>query len=149
VKRRELIRLIGGAAVFPLGARAQQSLMPIVGVLDQRSPDADGPLAARLRGFGQGLRDSGFVAGENVSIEYRWAENKVERLPELAAELLRRQVAVIAATSGTSSALAAKAATKTIPIVFIVSNDPIRLGLVASLARPDGNLTGTISLMES
>jgi putative ABC transport system substrate-binding protein len=142
VKRRELIRLIGGAAVFPLGARAQQSLMPIVGVLDQRSPDADGPLAARLRGFGQGLRDSGFVAGENVSIEYRWAENKVERLPELAAELLRRQVAVIAATSGTSSALAAKAATKTIPIVFIVSNDPIRLGLVASLARPDGNLTG-------
>ena len=140
MRRRDFIRAIVGSSVaWPLAARAQQPTMPIVGLLDQRSPDA---LGDRLRGFRQGLRESGFIEGQNVAIEYRWAENKSDRLPDLAADLVRRQVAVIAATSGFSPALAAKTATTTIPIVFIVSDDPIKLGLVANLARPDGNLTG-------
>jgi ABC-type uncharacterized transport system substrate-binding protein len=113
--------------------------MPVVGLLDQRSPEA---LADRLRGFRQGLRDAGFVEGQSVAIEYRWAENQIDRLSELAADLVRRQVAVIVAPGGPPSALAARAATTTIPVVFIVSEDPVRLGLVASLARPGGNVTG-------
>ena len=113
--------------------------MPVIGWLDPRSFDDNVEL---LRRFRQGMKDSGFVEGENVLIEYRWAENRIDRLPELAAELVRRPVAVIAAVGATNPALAAKSATSTIPIVFIVGEDPVRVGLVASLARPGGNLTG-------
>jgi putative ABC transport system substrate-binding protein len=140
MRRRELIALLGGTVSWPLAARAQQPAVPVVGFMNiNNSAESASDLVAAFR---QGLRETGFVEGQNVAVEYRWAQGQYDRFPELAAEFVRRQVAVIAATGGEPSPQSAKAATQTIPIVFTANGDPVREGLVASLNRPGGNLTG-------
>jgi putative tryptophan/tyrosine transport system substrate-binding protein len=142
MRRREFITLVGGAAVWPVAARAQQSAIPLIGFLGSELPDL---YVGRLRAFLQGLNEAGFVESRNVMIEYRWAEGHNDRLPGLADDLVRRRVTVMVATS-TPAVLAAKAATTTIPIAFLTGTDPVAMGVVASLNRPGGNMTGVSNL---
>ena len=143
IRRRAFITLLGGATAWPLAARAQQPAMPVIGFLHAGSPSERVHLVAAMR---EGLRARGYIEGQNVTVDYRWAEDQFDRLPELAAELVRRHASVIVTPAGTVATLAVKRATLTIPIIFGSENDPLQVGLVASFNRPEGNLTGVYFL---